>query len=109
MASYDLKCVTCGKDFEVFCLGFLKDEVKVCPECGGRDVQQRFTGFGGCHRPCLRRLPRHGTLPAQQRLLAEVRASAERTRHGARAAPLHAIMRRNAALFERARLGYSEV
>jgi putative FmdB family regulatory protein len=47
MASYDLKCVTCGKDFEVFCLGFLKDDVKVCPECGSRDVQQRFTGFGG--------------------------------------------------------------
>ena len=47
MASYDLKCATCGKDFEVFVRGFLKDEVKVCPECGGRDVHQRFTGFGG--------------------------------------------------------------
>ncbi len=47
MASYDLKCRSCGKDFEVFVLGFLKDEAKVCPDCGGRDVQQRFTGFGG--------------------------------------------------------------
>ncbi len=47
MASYDLKCNTCGKDFEVFVLGFLKDDAKVCPDCGGRDVQQRFTGFGG--------------------------------------------------------------
>jgi putative FmdB family regulatory protein len=47
MASYDLKCRSCGKDFEVFVLGFLKDEAKVCPECGGREVEQRFTGFGG--------------------------------------------------------------
>jgi putative FmdB family regulatory protein len=47
MASYDLRCSSCDSDFEVFVLGFLKDEDKVCPECGGRDVQQRFTGFGG--------------------------------------------------------------
>jgi len=47
MASYDLRCDSCGKDFEVFCLGFLKDDVKVCPDCGSREVHQRFTGFGG--------------------------------------------------------------
>ena len=47
MASYDLRCSSCGKDFEVFLLGFLKDDVKVCPECGSREVTQRFTGFGG--------------------------------------------------------------
>lgn len=47
MASYDLKCRTCGQDFEVFLLGFLKDEAKVCPECGSQEVDQRFTGFGG--------------------------------------------------------------
>jgi hypothetical protein len=32
-------------DFELFVQGFLKDEQKVCPECGGREVEQRFTGF----------------------------------------------------------------
>jgi putative FmdB family regulatory protein len=47
MASYDLRCRTCGKEFEVFVLGFLKDDAKVCPDCGGREVEQRFTGFGG--------------------------------------------------------------
>jgi putative FmdB family regulatory protein len=47
VASYDLKCRSCGKEFEVFLLGFLKDDAKLCPECGGRDVVQRFTGFGG--------------------------------------------------------------
>ena len=47
MASYDLKCRSCGNDFEVFVLGFLKDDARVCPDCGGREVEQRFTGFGG--------------------------------------------------------------
>ncbi|MBN1319338.1 MAG: zinc ribbon domain-containing protein [Thermoleophilia bacterium] len=47
MATYDLRCRSCGKEFEVFTLGFLKEECKVCPECGGREVEQRFTGFGG--------------------------------------------------------------
>jgi putative FmdB family regulatory protein len=47
MASYDLRCCSCGKEFEVFQLGFLKEEAKVCPDCGGREVEQRFTGFGG--------------------------------------------------------------
>jgi putative FmdB family regulatory protein len=47
MASYDLKCRACGEEFEVFQLGFLKEEAKVCPACEGRDIEQRFTGFGG--------------------------------------------------------------
>jgi len=47
MAGYDLRCRSCGNDFEVFVLGFLKDDAKVCPDCGGREVEQRFTGFGG--------------------------------------------------------------
>jgi putative FmdB family regulatory protein len=63
MASYDLRCGACGQDFEVFVQGFLKDESKVCPECGSNEVEQRFTGFlcgsaggstssaGGCGSP----------------------------------------------------------
>ena len=47
MASYDLKCCGCGNEFEIFVLGFLKDDAKVCPDCGGHEVEQRFTGFGG--------------------------------------------------------------
>jgi len=45
MASYDLRCGECGRDFEVFVQGFLKDEAKVCPDCGSTSVDQRFTGF----------------------------------------------------------------
>lgn len=45
MASYDLRCDSCGQDFELFVQGFLKEEQKVCPECGSQDVAQRFTGF----------------------------------------------------------------
>jgi len=47
MASYDLRCRSCGEEFEVFQLGFLKEDAKVCPACGGREVEQLFTGFGG--------------------------------------------------------------
>ena len=47
MSTYDLRCRSCGKDFDVFVRGFLKDDDKVCPDCGGREVEQRFTGFGG--------------------------------------------------------------
>jgi len=47
MASYDLRCSSCGNEFEVFVLGFLKDDAKVCPDCGSHQVEQRFTGFGG--------------------------------------------------------------
>ena len=47
MSTYDLRCRACGKDFDVFVRGFLKDGDKVCPDCGGHEVEQRFTGFGG--------------------------------------------------------------
>jgi putative FmdB family regulatory protein len=45
MPSYDLKCEDCGRSFEVFIQGFLKEQHKVCPECGSRRVDQLFTGF----------------------------------------------------------------
>jgi putative FmdB family regulatory protein len=62
MASYDLVCDTCGHDFEVFRQGFLKDEDRVCPECGSVEVRQKFSSFlkniggsssygGGCAAP----------------------------------------------------------
>jgi len=62
MASYDLVCDACGHDFEVFRQGFLKDEDRVCPDCGSADVRQKFTSFlkniggasssgGGCAAP----------------------------------------------------------
>jgi putative FmdB family regulatory protein len=45
MASYDLVCEDCGNSFEVFRQGFLKDEDRVCPECGSADVRQKFSSF----------------------------------------------------------------
>lgn len=45
MASYDLKCGGCGREFELFVQGFLKDHQRVCPDCGSDQVEQRFTGF----------------------------------------------------------------
>ncbi len=45
MASYDLKCGGCGHEFEVFVQGFLKEQHRVCPDCGDTDVEQLFTGF----------------------------------------------------------------
>jgi putative FmdB family regulatory protein len=61
MASYDLVCEHCGHEFEVFRQGFLKDEDRVCPECGCDDVRQKFSSFlsnlggsssgGGCAAP----------------------------------------------------------
>lgn len=45
MASYDLRCGGCGREFEVFVQGFLKDHQRVCPDCGSDQVEQRFTGF----------------------------------------------------------------
>jgi len=45
MASYDLVCEKCGHAFEVFRQGFLKDDDRVCPECGSEDVRQKFSSF----------------------------------------------------------------
>jgi putative FmdB family regulatory protein len=44
VGNYDLRCRSCGEDFEVFCQGFLKDDAKVCPDCGSQDVEQQLTG-----------------------------------------------------------------
>ena len=65
MASYDLRCRSCGNEFEVFQLGFLKEDAKVCPDCGGKDVEQRFTGFGGITglSPAASCMPEGGSCP----------------------------------------------
>jgi putative FmdB family regulatory protein len=56
MASYDLVCEKCDHEFEVFRQGFLKDEDRVCPECGAADVRQKFSSFlrglGGASAGC---------------------------------------------------------
>jgi putative FmdB family regulatory protein len=43
--TYDLACGGCDARFERFRQGFLRDEDRVCPECGSLEVTQRFTGF----------------------------------------------------------------
>ena len=45
MASYDLVCEKCEHVFEVFRQGFLRDEDRVCPECGSTEVRQKFSSF----------------------------------------------------------------
>ena len=45
MASYDLVCEECEHVFEVFRQGFLRDEDKVCPECGSTEVRQKYSSF----------------------------------------------------------------
>ena len=45
MASYDLVCENCEHVFEVFRQGFLRDEDKVCPECGSTETRQKYTSF----------------------------------------------------------------
>lgn len=44
MAFYDLLCDDCGHQFEKFVRGFLKKRDKSCPECGSRNVSQKFAG-----------------------------------------------------------------
>lgn len=45
MPSYDLVCEACEHPFEAFRQGFLRDEDRVCPECGAAEARQLFTGF----------------------------------------------------------------
>jgi putative FmdB family regulatory protein len=44
MPTYELRCLECGKLFELFRTRILRDEEKVCPECGSTDVK---LGVGG--------------------------------------------------------------
>ena len=45
MAQYDFICIDCNHEFELYCTGFIKDEDKVCPECGSASLRQKFTSF----------------------------------------------------------------
>lgn len=46
MPTYDLECVDCAHTFEAFRTGFLRDEDRVCPECGTAHAKQLLTaGF----------------------------------------------------------------
>ncbi len=45
MPTYDLVCDACEHGFEAFRQGFLRDEDRVCPECGAAAARQLFTGF----------------------------------------------------------------
>jgi putative FmdB family regulatory protein len=45
MPTYDLACASCNTQFERFRQGFLRDDDRVCPDCGSHEVSQRFTGF----------------------------------------------------------------
>ena len=45
MPTYDLACPACDHRFEAFRQGFLRDEDRVCPECGADEATQLFTGF----------------------------------------------------------------
>ncbi|HWQ88913.1 MAG TPA: zinc ribbon domain-containing protein [Desulfitobacteriaceae bacterium] len=42
MPSYDLVCQGCGCKFSVFC-AISKKEEQICPQCGSRNLGQRFT------------------------------------------------------------------
>ena len=45
MPTYDLVCDSCEHGFEAFRQGFLRDDDRVCPECGAAEARQLFTGF----------------------------------------------------------------
>ncbi len=45
MATYDLVCLQCGRPFEVFVQGFLKDEDRQCPHCGSFTTKQKLSPF----------------------------------------------------------------
>ena len=40
-----MACEACDHRFEAFRQGFLRDEDRLCPECGEAGARQLFTGF----------------------------------------------------------------
>jgi putative FmdB family regulatory protein len=44
MPTYELECRACGNRFERFLTRLLRDEDRVCPECGSTEVR---SGVGG--------------------------------------------------------------
>ncbi|MBC7266183.1 MAG: zinc ribbon domain-containing protein [Coriobacteriia bacterium] len=44
MPTYELTCRTCGHKFDLFLTRLLRDEDRVCPKCGSREVSR---GIGG--------------------------------------------------------------
>lgn len=51
MPTYDLECSKCGHKFELFLTRFIRDDDRVCPECGSTDVSQTISDFNmwiGC-------------------------------------------------------------
>lgn len=45
MPTFDLHCTKCGLDFEIFQQRVLRDEDKVCIDCGAPDAESVITGF----------------------------------------------------------------
>jgi putative FmdB family regulatory protein len=45
MPVYQYKCKSCGKLFEITCHLDEREELAVCPDCGGKDVEPVFSAF----------------------------------------------------------------
>jgi putative FmdB family regulatory protein len=43
MPLYDYKCAACGETFEILSRVGERDEMAVCPACGGRDTARLFS------------------------------------------------------------------
>jgi putative FmdB family regulatory protein len=43
MAVYEFICKSCGTEFDVTCHMDERDAQAVCPKCGSRQVEQRFS------------------------------------------------------------------
>jgi putative FmdB family regulatory protein len=45
MPVYQYKCKSCGKVFEISCHLSEREQLAVCPGCGGKEVEQVFSTF----------------------------------------------------------------